>query len=437
MSVPLDNLYHYVESQLKKPATLYLFLPHGSKKLTDLSILRHYTVEQTLIQPSIICHDQEPLLFELHEDHQPAFRTALEQLTRDHKKMVGPDDWLFLSNLNLQLGTYIPGVSIYDQAVLLHSELNSQEVEKYQAAGFECAYYWSHAFIARDWFRFAQFDIRNRPTGIFDQMFLIYSRGWTNSREYRLKFIEMLFKYGLYDSSKISIAREEEGICVQNYQFKNPNFELEDPTFLNEIPECIVSADASADYDFSDISKSIMSVVLETMFDDSRIHLTEKTLRPIACGHPFIIAAGPGSLEYLRSYGFKTFDGFIDESYDLETDPVRRLEKICDAMYKIKRMSVNELESWYAAVREITIYNRQHFFSSNFWNYITKELSFNLNTALDNIAATKGHKWRENRKRIRQIKPQHWQIQLQHDHERIKAQALRVIRGAGKNEKSL
>jgi hypothetical protein len=46
--------------------------------------------------------------------------------------------------------------------------------------------------------------------------------------------------------------------------------------------------------------------VAETVFD-TRIHLTEKTLRPIACGHPFILAAGPGSLKYLQTYGFRTF----------------------------------------------------------------------------------------------------------------------------------
>ena len=437
MSIPLDNLYHFVQSQLTEPATLYLFYPHGGRKLTDLNILRHYSVEQTLQQPAVICHDQEPLMYDLHQDNQPEFRQALEKLTEDHRKMVGPDDWLFLKDLNLQLGTYIPGVSIYDSCVLLHSEKNSTQVEKYQKAGFECAYFWSHAFIARDWFRFAQFDVRNRPTGVFDQMFLIYSRGWTNSREYRLKFLEMLFKHELADSSKISIAKQEEGIAVQDYQFKNPNFEMENRSFLENIPECLVSSAASADYDCQDISGSIMSIVLETMFDDTRIHLTEKTLRPIACGHPFILAAGPGSLEYLRSYGFKTFDGFIDESYDLETDPVKRLEKICDAMKKIQSMTLPELETWYYAIREIVIYNRQHFFSPHFWHTITQELSTNVNAAVNNVLKTRGKKWRENRRQIRQLKPNHWNIQLRHEDEYVRARELYRLRFAGKDIKSL
>jgi hypothetical protein len=437
MTVPLDNLYHYVESQLNKPATVYLFYPHGSRKLTDLSILRHYTVEQTLVQPSIVCHDQEPLMFDLHQDHQPEYREALEKLTRDHKEMVGPDDWLFLPNLNLQLGTYIPGISVYDSTVLLHSELNSPEVEKYQQAGFTCAYYWCHAFISRDWFRFAQFDVRNRPTGTFDKMFLVYSRGWTNFREYRLKFIELLNQNNLLEHCNISMLKHEEGLAVKDYQFKNPDLEVTDRSVYDSIPQCEAPSSASADYDSADISSTIMSVVLETIYDGARIHLTEKTLRPIACGHAFVVAAAPGTLKYLRDYGFRTFAPYIDESYDEETDSVLRLEKICQAMKKISQLSGAELQSWYYAVREIAIYNRKHFFSDAFWNQITAELSTNLNAAVDQVHNTRGKKWLSNRKELRQLQPAHWQIQLQHRFEPIKARQLRALRLANIKQKGV
>jgi len=428
MTVPLDNLYHYVESQLNKPATLYLFYPHGSRKLTNLSILRHYTVEQTLVQPSIICHDQEPLMFDLHQDHHPEYREALVKLTQQQKEMAGPDDWLFLPNLNLQLGTYIPGVSVYDSAVLLHSELNSPEVEKYQQAGFACAYYWCHAIISRDWFRFAQFDVRNRPTGTFDRMFLIYSRGWTNSREYRLKFIELLTQHKLLDHCKISMLKHEEGHAVKDYQFKNSNLQVDNTDVYDLIPNCEAPSSASADYDSADIASTVMSVVLETIYDGSRIHLTEKILRPIACGHAFVVAAAPGTLQYLRNYGFRTFAPYIDESYDEETDSIVRLEKICQAMKKISQLSGTELQSWYYAVREIAIFNRRHFFSDAFWNQVTGELSTNLNAAMDQVCDTSGKKWLANRKALRQQKPNFWQIQLQHQYERTKARQLRALR---------
>jgi hypothetical protein len=68
--------------------------------------------------------------------------------------------------------------------------------------------------------------------------------------------------------------------------------------------------------------------VLETLFDDHRWHLTEKSLRPIACGKPFVLMATPGSLQYLRQYGFKTFDGLIDETYDSIQNPKQRLQAV-------------------------------------------------------------------------------------------------------------
>ena len=82
--------------------------------------------------------------------------------------------------------------------------------------------------------------------------------------------------------------------------------------------------------------------MLETLFDDTRWHLTEKSLRPSACGKPFMLAATAGSLQYLRSYGFKTFSGLIDESYDLIVEPHLRLQSIAQEMQRISQLSPNK-----------------------------------------------------------------------------------------------
>ena len=39
MNIPLDNLYHWVESLAQHPVILYVFRPHGSKDIFDLTIL--------------------------------------------------------------------------------------------------------------------------------------------------------------------------------------------------------------------------------------------------------------------------------------------------------------------------------------------------------------------------------------------------------------
>jgi hypothetical protein len=116
--------------------------------------------------------------------------------------------------------------------------------------------------------------------------------------------------------------------------------------------------------------------------------LTEKSLRPIACGQPFILAGTHGSLEYLRSYGFKTFMHLWDERYDLIEDPEERLISVADLMRQIANWDDNTRENKMSQARTIAEYNQQHFFSEEFYTYITKELQNNLTIALTELENT-------------------------------------------------
>lgn len=70
------------------------------------------------------------------------------------------------------------------------------------------------------------------------------------------------------------------------------------------------------------------SVVSET--HEHQLLITEKTYKPIAFYHPFLIAGAPGSLAHLRQQGFVTFDNLFDESYDFEPNYRRRLRVIAE-----------------------------------------------------------------------------------------------------------
>jgi hypothetical protein len=280
---------------------------------------------------------------------------------------------------------------VYDNTILIHSEKNSVDLVQYQQNGFISVHYWAHAVIARDWYRFAQFDSRlNCQTPQFK--FLIYCRDWSHQREYRLKFLELLVKNQLDQHSQTSVMHtNSENVHFSQHQFCNSAFELENPELISQIPANTFSSTASADYNYQDFISTEISVVLETIFDDSRIHLTEKTLRPIACGHPFMLVAGPGALEYVKSYGFKTFAPWIDESYDLETDSFKRMQKIQQAMIKIKNLKGSELEEFTTSIRSIAEFNKKHFFSAEFFNNITSELQCNLEHACEQVKKTKGN----------------------------------------------
>lgn len=55
---------------------------------------------------------------------------------------------------------------------------------------------------------------------------------------------------------------------------------------------------------------------------------SEKTYKPIAFKHPFVVWGPPGTLAFVKSQGFKTFNGFIDESYDDILDDAQRLNTV-------------------------------------------------------------------------------------------------------------
>ena len=166
----------------------------------------------------------------------------------------------------------------------------------------------------------------------------------------------------------------------KNYKFTNsqwqPLHHLEQ-YFQNNLS----SSTSSADFTVEDYCATDIEVVLETLFDDKRLHLTEKSLRPIACGHPFILVATQGSLQYLRNYGFRTFGDVIDEGYDLIENPLDRLKAIVMAMKQITNWTKEEKQYKMRLLQEIAEYNKQHFFSVDFFNQILNELKENLTTA--------------------------------------------------------
>jgi hypothetical protein len=106
--------------------------------------------------------------------------------------------------------------------------------------------------------------------------------------------------------------------------------------------------------------ESWVSVVSEASFVDSEgtLFLSEKLFKPIACMHPFIILGNKNSLKKLREMGYKTFDGFIDESYDnLDTFP--RFEAIIHAIKKID--AIEDKATWYKSMQEILEHNYRVF----------------------------------------------------------------------------
>jgi len=103
-----------------------------------------------------------------------------------------------------------------------------------------------------------------------------------------------------------------------------------------------------------------MAVFSDEMFEFRNDYLTEKTSRNLILGMPFIMLGPAHSLDRLHKMGFKTFDGFINESYDRESDQNVRMELIKEEIFKISKLSTNYLENIYKELYPILLHNKNN-----------------------------------------------------------------------------
>lgn len=122
------------------------------------------------------------------------------------------------------------------------------------------------------------------------------------------------------------------------------------------------------------------AVITESTVDYDFI--TEKTYKILAAGMPFIILGHKGLYARLHDMGFKTFHPLIDESFDQESDLENKCIQIVD---QIEKLCQTELDQFLLQVKDICVYNQQHFFGNyqkhlnnthkNFMNFLESNLS--------------------------------------------------------------
>lgn len=95
--------------------------------------------------------------------------------------------------------------------------------------------------------------------------------------------------------------------------------------------------------DWYDITN--FSMVVESTIIQENLWHTEKTWKPIAFHHPFLLWGPPGYVSNLRKQGFETFDHVIDESYDIKLDDVKRLRLIIEQVDRLKNIKLTDDET--------------------------------------------------------------------------------------------
>ncbi len=218
-------------------------------------------------------------------------------------------------------------------------------------------------------------------TRVRPKRFLSWNR--TMNRPHRLAIAYIALKYDLLSNSSFSFIHS-----VSRHYIDDLRSLIDEPyndiligasKIVGMIPYEIDTQDLTPDgkqgFQTNENNKkeiyadSYLHITSETCFDaHGSPFMSEKTFRPILNLQPFIYVGNYKALEELRKLGFKTFDGFIDESYDLEPDPKKRFDMITNEILRFANMPIEELHKWYYSLKDILIYNQQHFLTFNTLN---------------------------------------------------------------------
>lgn len=186
-------------------------------------------------------------------------------------------------------------------------------------------------------------------------LFLSYNRA---TRSHRIRFIVDLFENNIIDRGLISINKLYEAYFPITPEVKE-FFDNKTPMTIDSVST--LKYNLAINITVEDYEKTFISVVTETLSCPNTLFFSEKIWKPIMVGHPFIVFGNQYSLKYLKGLGFKTFDKWINESYDNEPDSDTRSKMIVNELMKFEKMGIDELQKVRKEMYEICQHNYNHF----------------------------------------------------------------------------
>ena len=268
---------------------------------------------------------------------------------------------------------------------MVTSEYRSEQVDLVCAEyGFIPHYYWFHGWAALDWYR--GYDrsllIQEPKQRKITKTFIMPNRIIGGQRQHRLKMLYWIFKLNLmnnYISCPQICPAENKNIkelLLCGVPMMPDAVEVFDRVKLplnmpGEVGHPMHSYRLSL---FDESAECLLYLVTETVATGRRLHLTEKTFKPICLRMPFIVVGTCGSLSYLRSYGFQTFATLWDESYDTVQDDDDRIAAIAVVLADLDSKSLEQKQQLSAAAAAIVEHNYHHFYSGAFEDILWQEL---------------------------------------------------------------
>ena len=102
------------------------------------------------------------------------------------------------------------------------------------------------------------------------------------------------------------------------------------------------------------------SIISESNDNDTEIFITEKLWKAVIMKHIFVVHGNYNYLKKLQELGFKTFNNFIDESYDTEKNKHSKIKKLILSLRQLKNKDYKKL---YEETESIRTHNQKYFFN--------------------------------------------------------------------------
>ena len=119
------------------------------------------------------------------------------------------------------------------------------------------------------------------------------------------------------------------------------------------------------------------SIVSETNDNDFEVFMTEKIWKPIIAQQVFVVHGNYLYLQRLRDMGFKTFNSYFEEAYDLDKDPDTRINTIVDVCDRLREAPWQDI---YLHTKALRKHNHDTFFNKE---KLSLEIDKTLNLFLE------------------------------------------------------
>jgi hypothetical protein len=182
-------------------------------------------------------------------------------------------------------------------------------------------------------------------------------------RQHRIQFHDLLLDQINHKNFILKFEGNDHGQDSSNFDFvqKKPNTSLQE-LFTEKFGNHEQGHKAQwLSYAHKIYDRAYFQIVLETDFyTQNQFFLTEKTIRPLMSGQPFVVGATPGFLAHLHNLGFRTYNMLWNENYDSIINHQDRLQALVDLCIDLENFD------WYAhrqQLIDIANHNRSQFFN--------------------------------------------------------------------------